>query len=76
MVTNMVTNVAQSLLPYLRGGPAKFCNVRACGRAQVVHDSGAPEADLKWGGHGLLEVSWAPKGPQSGGVQGSSPGKN
>ena len=22
----------------------------------------APEADLKWGGHGLSEVSWAPKG--------------
>ena len=25
--------------------------------------AGAPEADLKWGGHGLSEVSWAPKGP-------------
>ena len=29
--------------------------------------SGVPEADLKWGGHGLSEVSWAPKGPRIGG---------
>ena len=27
--------------------------------------TGAPGADLKWGGHGLSEVSRAPKGRQS-----------
>ena len=29
-------------------------------------DAGVPEADLKWGGHGSPEVSWAPKGPSPG----------
>ena len=29
----------------------------------VMYYSGAPEADLKWGGYGLLEVLWAPKAP-------------
>ena len=32
----------------------------------VKYYSGAPEADLKWGGYGLLEVLWAPEAPPSG----------
>ena len=32
----------------------------------VMYYSEEPEADLKWGGYGLLEVLWAPKAPPSG----------